>query len=494
MDTRTREEIITSILQKTEELKTYMNVVGDIQGQQKLQEVISYHNDRATMARNSEKVPATESLKFYDFHLTLLAQFLNIVRSNALYDEQQKAYQEYQKTVHSITNYNSQKENLNTQIPVISFSPPIAPNMNQSPAFQYEPPLYQPKPAFQFQPPPFVSNLMQMPGVNDWVSQTFTAFEETHKQEILKNITRDIALDDISLLTLAQREDLKALTEELAKKRQEGGKLREKNTKGTRQYKKGEQLDKDITECINETRNVINSYIINIKGLDKEIGSFLKNPITDEKDINQKIAVANRIQNQFTKAATAYEKKAIKWTTGQKVFIGACTFVGGLLGATLGVVAIVGLTLGGAAIGHIPGALLGGIAGIKAFVASMGLGSSMGAAAAIAILGVTGTGAISLPAIASSTSKFKTGQQKAQYGLKGKMEAEVRADTQFFKDKTQIAKERAVLKKEQFELKPTDRFFQSKFNSKQKKLQDLTKKEEKLDEAYQTRKNPSKKS
>jgi hypothetical protein len=142
----------------------------------------------------------------------------------------------------------------------------------------------------------------------------------------------------------------------------------------------------------------------------------------------------------FTKECNVYEQNLLALSKSKKVFMFACTFIGGLLGATIGAVVggAAGLTAGTAigggvgsvapVFGNIAGAVVGGSIGgalgaIKLAGASAIIGTTIGAAAGTAVLAYLGykTGQLSRHGIFSASQKaaqnFSKSLQKSTESL-----------------------------------------------------------------------------
>jgi hypothetical protein len=135
-----------------------------------------------------------------------------------------------------------------------------------------------------------------------------------------------------------------------------------------------------ITDTIEQTEHLVSEY---------------KKTIMELTDTNDKSIRKQKVEF-FISKSKEYENNLINYSLGQKVFTRACTFVGGLIGAVIGLAA--GIFLGGVVcatttsvfpgIGTVAGVIAGSIGSIAFTIKGAGLGAATGEAAAAFILGL----------------------------------------------------------------------------------------------------------
>lgn len=304
------------------------------------------------------------------------------------------------------------------------------------------------------------------------------------RNKILTQIMPDGNFED---LPYSQWQDLLSLSRALAEKAEEAYLLRKKG-----KTTQADKIEDDIKDCITETYKIVSNYIVVSKKLDTTRLQPLD--LKDKKAVEARVGeLTNIFKNDFLPNAKKFEKQAAQWTLGQKVFVGLGTLLGGLIGGLIGLIAGVGITMGGAAIGNIPGAVLGGAAGIQTFVGSMTFGATVGTGAAIGALTLLG---LLTPVTISATSVFKTDQQKAVKSLRSKMEADLKADTELAVDETKIARDKSKLQTDKQSISSTSFLGKTRqgwketaIEKKDTKLKQIQTNREKLQES---RKHPKK--
>lgn len=188
-----------------------------------------------------------------------------------------------------------------------------------------------------------------------------------------------------TLLSQKQKSDLVSLCIELQDELTAGN-----DDKKTDDSKGKDGRNEKVRGWVDNTTGIIDAY----SAKQVEIHDLANDKTLTAVEKMTKIEAAQR---KFTIMVEGYENQFEIHPLGRQVFVAACTFVGGLLGATIGLAlgalggALIGGGLGSVApvLGNIAGAVAGGsIGGLAGAIKGMGVGAVIGGAVAAAIMGL----------------------------------------------------------------------------------------------------------